>query len=117
MTCQQELRRQGKPYPRTCQDCGLGPCKHPVQPHPAIQHSNPPFHTMKPEAQEAVNATAEAAVKHLSFPTYRQIGWYVTRIGSGYREFSELSQKLTQGDRNAGFREQPVFVCEDDQPK
>lgn len=27
MTCQQELRAAGSPYPRTCQDCGLGPCK------------------------------------------------------------------------------------------
>lgn len=27
MTCQQELRKQKKPYPRTCADCGLGPCK------------------------------------------------------------------------------------------
>ena len=27
MTCQQELRQQGKPYPRTCAECGLGPCK------------------------------------------------------------------------------------------
>lgn len=27
MTCQQELRAAGQPYPRTCQDCGLGPCK------------------------------------------------------------------------------------------
>lgn len=26
MTCQQELRKQGKAYPRTCEDCGLGPC-------------------------------------------------------------------------------------------
>ncbi|SER54598.1 MULTISPECIES: hypothetical protein [Pseudomonas] len=25
--CQQELRAQGKPYPRTCAVCGLGPCK------------------------------------------------------------------------------------------
>lgn len=27
MTCQQELRAIGKPYPRTCQECGLGPCR------------------------------------------------------------------------------------------
>lgn len=26
-TCQQELIQQGKSYPRTCQECGLGPCK------------------------------------------------------------------------------------------
>lgn len=25
-TCQQELMRQGKPYPRTCAVCFLGPC-------------------------------------------------------------------------------------------
>lgn len=25
--CQQALRLQGKPYPRTCEVCGLGPCK------------------------------------------------------------------------------------------
>lgn len=24
--CQQELRKQGKSYPRTCEVCGLGPC-------------------------------------------------------------------------------------------
>lgn len=24
--CQQRLRAQGLPYPRTCQVCGLGPC-------------------------------------------------------------------------------------------
>lgn len=29
--CQQDLRAEGKPYPRTCQLCGLGPCKkHPT---------------------------------------------------------------------------------------
>jgi len=31
MTCQQELMALGKPYPRTCEDCGLfGPCKNTV---------------------------------------------------------------------------------------
>lgn len=29
MACNQELREQGKPYPRTCRDCGLGRCKRP----------------------------------------------------------------------------------------
>lgn len=27
MTCQQELMAVGMPYPRTCHECGLGPCK------------------------------------------------------------------------------------------
>ena len=27
MACSEELRRQGQPCPRTCEDCGLGPCK------------------------------------------------------------------------------------------
>ena len=27
MSCQQVLMTLGKPYPRTCEDCGLGPCK------------------------------------------------------------------------------------------
>lgn len=27
MTCSEVLREQGKAYPRTCQGCGLGPCK------------------------------------------------------------------------------------------
>ncbi len=26
MACQQELKDAGKSYPRTCSDCGLGPC-------------------------------------------------------------------------------------------
>ena len=26
--CNNVLREQGKPYPRTCAVCGLGPCKH-----------------------------------------------------------------------------------------
>ena len=31
MTCQQELMALGKPYSRTCEDCGLfGPCKNTV---------------------------------------------------------------------------------------
>ena len=25
--CSNELREQGKPYPRTCQLCGFGPCR------------------------------------------------------------------------------------------
>jgi hypothetical protein len=25
-TCSETLRSQGKPYPRTCKKCGLGPC-------------------------------------------------------------------------------------------
>lgn len=27
MTCLKKLREQGKAYPRSCHDCGLGPCK------------------------------------------------------------------------------------------
>ena len=27
--CQQKLREAGKPYPRTCERCGLGPCIRP----------------------------------------------------------------------------------------
>ena len=27
MTCNQILQAQRKPYPRTCAECGLGPCK------------------------------------------------------------------------------------------
>lgn len=27
MTCRQELARKGLPSPRTCADCGLGPCR------------------------------------------------------------------------------------------
>jgi hypothetical protein len=27
MTCQEELRLAGEPYPRTCAECGLGPCR------------------------------------------------------------------------------------------
>lgn len=26
MACQHQLREQGHAYPRTCADCGLGPC-------------------------------------------------------------------------------------------
>lgn len=29
-TCNQTLQLQGKPYPRTCKKCGLGPCVSPV---------------------------------------------------------------------------------------
>lgn len=28
MVCQQKLMDAGKPYPRTCPECGLGPCKY-----------------------------------------------------------------------------------------
>ena len=30
-TCSELLRLAGKPYPRTCSECGLGPCKHRTQ--------------------------------------------------------------------------------------
>lgn len=30
--CNEDLRLEGKPYPRSCADCGLGPCKWPLQP-------------------------------------------------------------------------------------
>lgn len=26
MTCNKDLQTEGKTYPRTCSDCGLGPC-------------------------------------------------------------------------------------------
>lgn len=29
--CSNTLRLLGKPYPRTCQECGLGPCKDPIK--------------------------------------------------------------------------------------
>lgn len=28
MTCSNDLRQQGLAYPRSCKECGLGPCKH-----------------------------------------------------------------------------------------
>jgi len=28
--CNNQLRTEGKPYPRTCKVCGLGPCHHPM---------------------------------------------------------------------------------------
>lgn len=40
MACTHTLRDQGKPYPRTCSECGLGPCHykrddhHPATPPP-----------------------------------------------------------------------------------
>lgn len=37
-TCSETLRQQGKPYPRTCRKCGLGPCVgKPVTTPPASQ--------------------------------------------------------------------------------
>ena len=27
MACNEDLKKEGKPYPRTCADCFLGPCK------------------------------------------------------------------------------------------
>lgn len=27
MACQKDLQQLGLPYPRTCEDCGMGPCK------------------------------------------------------------------------------------------
>jgi hypothetical protein len=30
LTCSQQLRMQGKAYPRTCKICGKGPCTTPV---------------------------------------------------------------------------------------
>lgn len=27
MACNKDLQKDGKAYPRTCEDCGLGPCK------------------------------------------------------------------------------------------
>lgn len=29
MACSEALKAEGKAYPRTCSDCGLGPCKRP----------------------------------------------------------------------------------------
>lgn len=26
MACNEDLKKEGKPYPRTCQDCGIGKC-------------------------------------------------------------------------------------------
>jgi len=34
-TCTEDLRRAGKAYPRTCPECGLGPCKK----HPKAENS------------------------------------------------------------------------------
>jgi hypothetical protein len=27
MACNHDLQAEGRPYPRTCADCGIGPCK------------------------------------------------------------------------------------------
>ena len=45
MTCQIEEREAGRPYPRTCQDCGFGPCKN------RLKIPLPDAHGTKPVAQ------------------------------------------------------------------
>ncbi len=62
MSCQQNLMALGKPYPRTCQDCGLwGPCKNstPAQAHDVLKladwldgHANGPLAAQRKAAAE-----------------------------------------------------------------
>ena len=35
MSCSEELRKDGKAYPRTCAECGFGPCRKKLKPEPA----------------------------------------------------------------------------------
>lgn len=37
--CQFELRQQGKACPRTCETCGLGPCKEPRETKAEVEHT------------------------------------------------------------------------------
>ena len=40
MACNEDLKKENRPYPRTCADCGLGPCK--KYPETNILPSNKP---------------------------------------------------------------------------
>lgn len=46
MTCQKQLMAEDKPYPRTCEECSLGPCKYDrppgLPPIPRCEHGNLP---------------------------------------------------------------------------
>jgi hypothetical protein len=51
MTCSQELRQQGKPYPRTCSICRLGPC---------TQKVNEPLPPQEPITTDAIITREDA---------------------------------------------------------
>lgn len=46
MACAQALKAEGKAYPRTCSDCGLGPCKYSLAPpRPQLRYVQAQGHT------------------------------------------------------------------------
>ena len=53
--CAYELRCQGRAYPRTCAECGLGPCKY---------QNKPPIPETAPTDAERKLALAVKALRH-----------------------------------------------------
>lgn len=68
MSCNEELKANGKAYPRTCEDCRLGPCKKGYSMKPGVPSALPPsvFVVRNDETEKTVVTSTEAEAEKLA---------------------------------------------------
>jgi hypothetical protein len=79
--CTYELRKQGVPYPRTCAECGLGPCKaghfvpapKPVSEIDTLRAENAALRASRDELLEALQRLLKAADEHAIAETSEEL--------------------------------------------
>jgi hypothetical protein len=108
--CTYELRKQGVPYPRTCAECGLGPCKaghfvpapKPVSEIDTLRAENAALRASRDELLAALKALDERLRACAKEPISAQEAY-----DSFYQEMVESAIAATttgQPDHNTGTR-------------
>ncbi len=112
--CSTTLRLAGKPYPRTCAECKLGPCKFPESPAPVrsgltTDHDDPGLKETYPDGQQKVHVVLSEEERGRGYvrPVRR------TYVHTGCKPANPLrdltaEEKVTYADcGNAKFEEYP----------
>lgn len=109
-TCNELLRANGKPYPRTCRECGLGPCKQ-AKPARVEQESTVAIYV---DGASTYRAGLEAARREhaVGRPDYEQIALEAVKVaaedmGVDWRTVRVRRQRIyvvSQSVRTLGFQ-------------
>lgn len=88
--CQKHLRAQGKPYPRTCAVCRLGPCVYDTVPA-----------KMSKPSEKHMEAAREIAKGWYRVPFEDEVGVFARALANAEREGMKRAAAIAIGEAHA----------------